>query len=530
MTDGIRQLEILEASAREVFYKREFDELSLNDFMALDSLALFSARQNKSFTADNLKELCGHDYSASKERKVRCVSCLVELILAEANQRYPVDEKIQWLIKHYDALDDVLNGNSTERKFPGQIVEMQIEIEKMMSSWPIMELEAIQQKFIAIKNEIFEKDGDKSEMIPRFHVRIESREGKENRGEILKKDGEIQCIGSFVAVRVDTRSCFKKIVFALGLKPGVHILAGCGNASVYYSHLYQIRNFRFEIPNAVVRQTIRHWWNLLPSMIYKDALVKKEEFEKKGVATNYLLSDLWKRRIATKEVEFGTWIDGEALKAHLGIPNLEFRHTVRGLAARPDRFTGEWGVLILLEKGDQKSGGKANVRSGKFPAFGCPGGTVEDNKKDSKLGETIERALCRETENEAQCRKVVRIIAKVAEIKKQSFPDSPRINYDHWLYIEVDSEAGMSKNLVETSEIVPGYVRWVPLSEFASFTFQDSRHPIWNLERVIKEKRMYLGHATNLFQILPRVPGIKLPENWAEFGENIQKFKQGLHR
>ena len=399
-----------------------------------------------------------------------------------------------------------------------------------MSLWSIADIEAIQQKFIAIKNEILERDSDKSEMIPRFRVKIESREEEEGRGEILRKNGEIQRIGSFVAVRVDARSCFKKIVFVLGLDPGIHILAGCGNASAYYSHLYQIRNFRFEIPNAVVRQTIRHWWNLLPSMICKDALMKKEEFEKKGVATNYLLSDLWKRRIATKEVETGTWIDGEALKAHLGIPNPEFRHTVRGLAVRPDRFTGEWGVLLLVEKGDQKSGGKANVKSGKFSAYGCPGGTVEDNKKDSKLGETIERALCRETENEAQCRKVTKIVAKVAEIKKQPFPDSPRINYDHWLYIEVDPEAGTSKNLVEVSEIVSGRVRWVPLSELASFTFQDSKHPIWNLERVIKEKRMYLGHAINLFQILPRVPGISLPDNFAEFGENIQKFKQGLRR
>ncbi|MEK9170411.1 MAG: NUDIX hydrolase [Patescibacteria group bacterium] len=532
MTDGIRQLDILDEEAKELFFKKESDEFSLHDFMEFNGIALLSARRNKRLTADDLKNLCGHDASIPKNEKVRCALCLADLILGEAKLRYPDDEKIQWLIKHYDALDDVLSGRSMNKPSTGLIVELQDEIDATVGSWPVAELENIQKKFIAIKNEILAADSDSSEMIPRFYVKIQARDEDEDRGEIMEKNGKPQYSGSFVLAKADAKNCFKKAVFALGLDPGFHILSGCGNAGKYYSHLYQLRNFRFELSkDSANAAQFRHWWSLLPPMIYRYALEKKDGFEKESVPADLPVSDLWKRATgADKELKKEIWIEGEALKAHLGIPDLAFRHTVRGLAARPNQFTGEWEVLLLVEKGDQKSGGKANTMSGKPPAYGCPGGTVEDNKKNIEAGETIERALCRETEHEAQCRKVVRIIAKVAEIKKQPFPNSPRINYDHWFYIEVDPEAGMSRNLVETPEIIPDSMRWVPLSELVNFTFQDKDHPVWNLRVILEKKIMYLGHALNLFRILPRIPGIKLPDNWAGFGENIQKFKQYKRR
>lgn len=528
----IQRLDILNEEAKELFFRKESDELSLNDFMGLSGLALFSVRKNKLLAVDDIQKLCGHDFSVPSGQKIRCAICLTDLILKEVRKRYSNDEKISWLIEHYDALDDILSGKTMDKTSPGRILELQNEIDKVVGSWQIEALEDIQKKFSLIKDEIFAANSDSSEMIPRFRVKIQAREEDEDRGEILERNGKPQYSGSFIVVKADARNCFKKIVFVLGLKPGFHVLAGCGNASRYYAHLYQLRNFRFELPkDGAGAGRIRHWWNLLPSLIYRDALLKKSEFEEISAPVDSLPSDLWKRSSgAEKEVKNEIWIDGEELQARLGIPDPKFRHTVRGLAARPNRFTGEWEVLLLVEKGDQKSGGKANARSGKPPGYGCPGGTVEDNKKDNKIGETVERTLCRETENEAQCRKVTKIIAKVAEIKKQPFPDSPRINYDHWFYIEVDPEAGMSKSLIETTEIVSGRVRWVPLSELASFTFQNKNHPVWNIEIVIEKKMIYFSHAQNLFRILPRIPGIKLPDNWAEFGENIQKFKQNKHR
>ena len=55
-------------------------------------------------------------------------------------------------------------------------------------------------------------------------------------------------------------------------------------------------------------------------MIYRYALEKKDGFEKESVPADLPVSDLWKRATgADKELKKEIWIEGEALKAHLGI-------------------------------------------------------------------------------------------------------------------------------------------------------------------------------------------------------------------
>lgn len=513
----IPKLESLTREARVLFFKREGDDFSFADFMGLNLAELASAREGRVFDVPALKELVDYDVSAPDGGKTVCALCLAVLLLNEAERRYPDDEKMQSLIQLYDEL---------EKDFrPFQVIEAQKQLERKMRLWTWEELQDIQNKFSEIKREILNKRPRSLEMIPRYHMGIYRRSNDDHLlGSEIERNGKKLFIGSFAAVKVDKRTCFNKLAFVLGLEPGYHILAGCGNPGDYSSHLYELRNFRLKFRKEAHRQrpdlkVIR--WTLLPAQTYKEAQERKEYFEnneaKSEEKSALAVTDLWRE---AKEFKPGgaeeIWIEGKELEVILNSePDRTFSHTVRAMCPRKNILTGEWEIYLVTEKGDKKTGGKATARTGKPPGIGCPGGMLEPN-------ETLGRTLVREAENESEFGDVAKIVALVAEMKKARLPGENEDNIDHWFLVQVNSEHFLSRKIIENDEIYAA--RWVPLAELPSFTFQDRNNPVWNVKVVDEKKIMYFNHGAHLARIMPRVPGIELPSNFGEFQENIKKF------
>lgn len=515
----IKRLDIFHPEAKRAFFEKQLDSFSFADFMDETTLALASVRGNYIITLATLKTYVGYDNSSPAGEKTFCVHCLASLVMNEAEEKYPNDKKLQTLIGLYDEIDEMLKYMSRKKIPSEEILRAQKRLEITLNSWPVEDLLRIQNVFIGIKNEILARDKfGGSEMLARYRVKIQAREEDEDRGEIIRKNGKPQYIGSYVIVGVNKYTCFHKIIFVLGLEPGYHVISACGNAGYHGSHLYHLRNFRFKLPDQ--NAETRHWWDPLPSRTYSEALEKKNELEKgQNTEKSKALINLWEEVWSSKKKALEKiWLEGEMLRTKLDIiPDDKYSRTVRAIALRRNIFTKEWEILLQTEIGDRK----------KPPGIGCPGGTVD-------YKESIGRSLERETENESMCGRVTKIIAQIAETKKKRLPGFTKENFDLWFLVETTKEQCLPGNLKEPQEIKADSQKWVPLSELPTFTFQNSRRPIRNVGIVERKKLMYFSHARVISESLPWIQehlpklGLELPLNWNEFLENIEKFKERL--
>lgn len=534
----MQKLGSLTAAAKAFLGEEKEDGFSFIQLLPRKYFDLPSAKGNKTFdVSDVTPRFVGYDLTSPEGKQVECAVCVVNRILDKAAEAHPSHQKLQTLLKRWHEIDEAVFGKSLSeagpsgtyqrQKFPAEISQMKKELDAMLASWTEAELTWIQNALLETRKSIGRIA--ETQFLPRYISRIYMREGDEQLGEIQEENGRPKRMGSFAAVRVSPRTCFNRVVFALGLQPGYHVLAGCGSADDHTSHLYFLRNIRMKLKDDLHRGDSRpiKRWQLLYAQTYEQALKIKElnEAQPRNAISNEKnetpmnsLTEMWFSNLSqaiTAKSEI--WTEGEALEKILGDPDRSFRHTVRGVMVRKSFMTGEYEVLLVVEKGDQKSGGDKNKKTGKPPAFGCPGGMVENQ-------ETVGRALAREVENEAMTMKVTKIIACVSEYKKKKIVDSRMENIDHWFVIEGDREAGSSKNLIEVPEIKD--VRWIPLADLANFTFQDTRQgkAVWNVQTIMDRKMIYPNHAANLIKILPRIPGLILPENFKQFEKNLQKF------
>lgn len=532
----MQKLGSLTAAAKAFLGAEKEDGFSFLRLLPRNYFDLPSAKGNKTFdVADITPRFVGYDSTSPEGNKVECSVCLVNRILDKALAEHPQHEKLQLLLQRWHEIDEAVSGKTSgddssgthqRQKFPAEISQMKKELDAMLAGWTEKELTWIQNTLLDTRKSLGLMA--ETQFLPRYISRIYMREDDEQRGEIQEENGRPKRMGSFVAVSVSSRTCFNRVVFALGLQPGYHVLAGCGGADDYTSHLYFLRNVRMNLKKDEHRENNRliRRWQPLYAQTYEQALRLKELNDKHprniGDASAEVpassLTQMWfsnlSQAITTKSE---IWTEGEALEKILGEPDRSFRHTVRGVMVRKSFMTGDYEVLLVVEKGDQKTGGEKNAKTGKPPAFGCPGGMVENQ-------ETVGRALAREVENESMTSKVTKIIACVSEYKKKKLVDSKKENIDHWFVIEGDREAGSSKNLIEVPEIKD--VRWISLSDLANFTFQNTRQgkAVWNVQTIMDRKMIYPNHAANLIKILPRIPGIVLPENFRQFEKNLQKF------
>lgn len=533
----MQKLGSLTAAAKTFLGEINEDGFSFLQLLPRNYFDLPSAKGNKTFdVSDVTPKFIGYDLTSPEGKQVVCSVCLVNRILDKAAADNPEDGKLQQLLWRWHEIDEavcgripseaVSSGTHQRQKFPQEISQMKKELDVMLAGWTEAELMRIRNIFLETRKSLGQIA--ETQFLPRYISRIYMREGDEQLGEIQEKNGQPIRIGAFVAASVSPRTCFNRVVFTLGLESGYHALAGCGSADDHGSHLYLLRNIRMKLKDDMHRGDNRpiKRWQLLYAQTYEQALKIKElndaQPRNSGEASAEMpassLSQMWFSNLSqavTPKSEI--WTEGKDLEKILGEPDRSLRHTVRGVMVKKSFMTGEYEVLLVVEKGDQKTGGDKNKKTGKPPAFGCPGGMVENQ-------ETIGRALAREVENESMTSKVVRIIACVSEYKKKKLPDAKKENVDHWFVIEGDREAGTSKNLIEVPEIKD--VRWIPLSDLANFTFQDTRpgKAVWNVQTIMDRKMIYPNHAANLIKILPRIPGIILPDNFRQFEKNLQKF------
>lgn len=532
----MQKLSSLTAAAKSFLGEEKEDGFSFLQLLPRNYFDLPSAKGNKTFdVSDITPQFVGYDSTSPEGNKVECSVCLVNRILDKASAEHPQHEKLQLLLQRWHEIDEAvsgkLSGNDSSgthqrQMFPAEISQMKRGLDAMLAGWTEKELAWIQNTLLDTRKSL----GliAETQFLPRYISRIYMREGDEQLGEIQEKNGQPIRIGAFVAVSISPRTCFNRVVFTLGLQPGYHVLAGCGSADDHNSHLYFLRNIRMKLRDDMHRGDNRpiKRWQLLYAQTFEQALKIKELNNEQprnigdaSVETKISsLTQMWFSNLSqaiTSKSEI--WTEGEALEKILGEPDRTFRHTVRGVMVKKSFMTGEYEVLLVVEKGDQKTGGDRNKKTGKPPAFGCPGGMVENQ-------ETVGRALAREVENESMTSKVTKIIACVSEYKKKKLLDAKKENIDHWFVIEGDREAGSSKNLIEVPEIKD--VRWIPLSDLANFTFQNTRQgkAVWNVQTIMDRKMMYPNHAANLIKILPRIPGIVLPDNFRQFEKNLQKF------
>ena len=524
------KLSSLTAEAEAFLREEKADGLSFRKLVPTGPyFDLISARLNRTLdVADIMPRFIGYDRTAPEGDRTTCDLCIADEVLNRAHQNHPQDEKLQWLLKAWIDIDDAIENHASSRKTLKEIAQMKNDLDRALAAWPTAELQRIQDLFLAVRKEIGTVPG--AQFAPRYVSRIfmREREDADRIGEVQEKNGQPIRVGSFVAVQVSPRTCFQRVVFALGLQPGYHVLAGCGNADDRGSHLYALRNIRLKLKDDADRRSGHaiQRWQLLYAQTHDQALKIKElnteQLPAKGAQEPETASVLWSQTSgATKGVKRQSlWVTGEPLEKLLSLtPDKSSHNTNRGLALRCSPFTHQWEIIMVLERGDNP-----DKKSGKPPAFGVPGGTVDDK-------ETIGQALRREFQNEAGTREVEKVLAYIAEQRKKNRKDPSLENIiDRWFLVKPDQEAGHSRNIIETREIKK--VLWVPLIELPRFKFQDTRpgKAIWDVRRVDEEKRMFFNHGDALFQILPtltpHIPSFVLPDNWDELGENLRKFEE----
>src|SRR3989338_2761182 len=339
-----------------------------------------------------------------------------------------------------------------------------------------VQLKELQPLLLGISSELQNDNGKELNGLsfsPMFRFKTDGR------GGIYKKDGIKQKKGSFAAVLVNEYLQFTKIPFVLRLNRGwqKNPIGACKKKE----HRTELRNFRFD-------------GRPIPLLTYEDAQKKLRDFRNK------------------KKIEYvEKWVVGDELKKMLsGKPDPASDHTVRGIIFRVTSTALEKGVmkkygelLLVTERGDQRPNGKP-------PAIGFPGGMVDSN-------ETFFDALVRESQNEAQIREVQGVVALMAEVTSV-LPGKPKPCVTHWFWIEVDSEAGMSRKLVESDEIYR--VDWFPLSSLAGFSIQNANRPVMDPRVVFEKKLMYFSHArtgAKLLSTASRRDYLTLPDNWPVF-------------
>ncbi len=469
--------------------------------------------------ADGLSDYVGLDATAPLGAKTPSAVEVSNLVCNLAVERYPDDEKLQYLIAKWAELEEEAGKDSFPRKRPSEIISVMKEFYSVISSWDVADIRRLHMIFAELLASLGEQP--ETHFIPRYIARIHMREvDGESLGTIQKKGENDIRGGSFVAVSVSTGTCFSRIVFTLGLQPGYHVLAGHGNADDPRSDLYLLRNIRMKLKNDVHRQDRRSFerWGLLYAQTYEDANeIRKLNDADAGDYKNASLQDLWLGSSSSKpaaEIQ-EIWVTGEELEKILDCPNdPEFRNTVRAFAVRKSSFSDDWEILTVTERGDDPEG-----RTGKPPLVGLPGGMRED-------GATLRQTVCRETQNESQTRSVEEIIALVAVQEKKKRSDSERKNKDFWFYVKLDNEAGLSRKMIEGNEIYA--VRWLPLPELPNCGFQNTKQKnktVWDVRKVHDRILLSVNHAANIIRILPRVPGIKIPDNWEVFKQNLRKFQ-----
>ena len=516
----MRILETFRPEAVSFLNKRAEDQFSFKDLLPRNYWEIAGQHIYFPLDLEGLSSYVGLDESAPFGAKTPCAVDVSDLVCNLAVERYPEDEKLQYLISKWTELEEAIGSDAFPRKRPSEIISIKKEFYLTVSSWSVGEIRRLHKIF----SDILFSLGDRPEthFIPRYIARIHMREQDgELRGQIQKKGEKDIRGGSFAAVSVSQMTCFSRVAFTLGLQPGYHVLAGCGSADHPKSHLYALRNIRMKLKDDIHRQDRRYFerWGLLYAQTHKDAdeikSLNDADAEDSEAAT---LENLWFGNVPLKSAAKSPeiWVTGEELQRVLDQNDNTVRHTTRniGLILNPHFGEREPEILLVVERGDNKSGGKANRRSGKPPGWGVPGGTKE------KV-ETLGIAVVREFTNEAQTMNV-KILAYVAEFKKKRLPDHDQDNVDHWFYSELGSEAGTSKVLIERPEIYKVYA--VPLSQLAEFKFQNTRRAVWDVRRVDEERLIYPNHAHHIIRVLKRVPGLKLPENFSKFEENLKKF------
>ncbi len=469
--------------------------------------------------AESLESYVGLDVTAPLGAKTPSAVEVSNLVCNLALEWYPDDEKLQYLLAKWAELEEEAGKDSFPRKRPSEIISLKKEFHSVISLWAVGDIRRLHMMFAKILASLGEQP--ETCFIPRYIARIHMREvDGESLGQIQKKGEKDIRGGSFVAVSVSSGTCFSRVVFTLGLQPGYHVLAGHGNADDPKSDLYLLRNIRMKLKNDIHRQDRRNFekWGLLYAQTYEGANeIKKLNTFESDDSKKITLQDLWLGNSSSKSaVEIQEiWVTGEELEKVLDSqPDPEFRNTVRAVAPRKSSFSDEWEILTVTERGDN-----AAERTGKPPLVGLPGGMRED-------GTTLRQTLCRETQNEAQTRSLEEILALVAVQKKKRRVNSEQENIDSWFYVRLDSEAGLSKKMIEGNEIYS--VQWIPLSELANCGFQNTKNKnktVWDVRKVHERILLSVNHAANLIRILPRVPGLKLPDNWEVFKQNLRKFQ-----
>lgn len=520
-----KRLATLTSEAKKLFFKKEEDRQSFAEFVPSKLLPLAAARENRTFGADDILRYIYYDFSAPEGKETMCFVCWANLVLEEAEKMYPHDEDICFLIAKWDELKRANRGQIPDKVFPGEILKIVRKINEFLFSKDVQQLRVIQDKFLAAKRSI-EKSGIAKEarFIPRKHLRIYMRDSDEHcLGEVQEIRGKQVWIGSFVSVEIDQRTCFNKIAFVLGLESGCYVLGACGGSEDNYSHLHDLRNFRFYTKNEVHRRSNRpiKIWKRLDAQTYEQAEERKKIRESKKKEFDKI-EDLW---LKGKSIVFSpnqpecVWAVGEELEKKLGEPDRNYRHTVRGILFLESIIGNEFDILLVVERGDQKSGGAATRRTGKPPGWNLPGGMNEKN-------ETIRESLVREFINES-CTWEAKIVAFLGERKKKRLPGASQDNIDHYFIMSADREAGTSRTLVERSEIHSVYR--VPLSKLAEFGFQNTHSPSWDIDRVVRERLMFPGQANYIIQAIKLaagiIPGLKIPDNLSQFEKNLHRFQ-----
>lgn len=459
------------------------------------------------------------DTSAPNGEKTVCAVCLADEILRVAKNELNENHFFKTLISKYKALDKLMeiyanrNWNSysvylrffeilQRVKLSSKYLDGQAEFGEKYRA----DLENLQTSLSRIKEKVL-KNCPEIYFTPTSQLKTYSRtKDGHRRGEVVMWHGKPLAIGSFVAIIMNAWIGYAKLLFLLNVR-AEKVLAAC------QKHIDELQNIRLRtktVPHRITNQPLTIF-DKLYAQTYENAREKLEGLK--------VYSQEKRIEAEQNKITISQWTEGEELKKMLEEePDRTYRYTARALAIRKNSLTEAWEILFITELGDRIAFGS---NKGKPPGIGCPGGMVENN-------ETIGQTLFRETKNEAQCGNVKKVIALVSKNLKAPKPNSKKRNYDYWFLVETSSEYYLSGKLIESQEIKANSAKWIPLSELATFTFQNSNCPELSPDKVEEKKMLYLGHAARIAEILPRIPWLTLPENFTEFKENIKKFKEKL--
>ena len=461
------------------------------------------------------------DASAPNKDKTVCAVCLTDKLLKEALTDADLSKNrlFRMLLSKYKALDKLMeiyakrnwSHFSVYLKFFEILQRVKFSLRYLGGQAEFGEkyrtdLENLRTSLNSVKDKILE-NSEEIYFTPTCQLKTYSRSQDGHlKGEIVMWRGEPLAIGHFVAVVINDWVRYSKLPFLLDIK-SEEILAACPQ------HIYELQNIRLKTKTVPHRKTNQ------PLTIFDALYAQTFENAHKRIEGLKVHAQGKKAETDQNKATISQWTEGEELEKILWEnPDRTFRYTTRSIVLRKNKLSDEWEIILITELGDRIAFGS---NEGKPPGIGCPGGMVEGN-------EVIGATLIRETKNESQCGGIKKIVALVSKSLKAAKPNSEKRNIDLWFLLEASSEHYLSSKLIEWLEIKANSAKWVPLSELASFAFQNSKCPELNPDKVEEKKMLYLGHASRLAEILPRIPWLTLPENFSQFKENIEKFKEKL--